>query len=85
MRRTVQSLALVLALSAPIYAGEMQCPVISPPPPSSPAVQGTTTDGEIDTPLTADGYMQNGASDGDMGNSAAITFAQVVLNLLALS
>ncbi len=85
MRRTVQSLALVLALSTPMYAGEMQCPVISPPPPSSPAVQGTTTDGEIDTPLTADGYMQTGASDDIMDNGAAATFAQVLLNLLALS
>jgi hypothetical protein len=76
MRRTVQSLALMLALSAPIYAGEMQCPVISPTPPSSPAVQGPTTDGEISTPLMADGIIQN---------DAAATFLQVVLNLLTLS
>lgn len=75
MRRTVQGLALTLALSAHIYAGEMQCPVISPTPPPASATQEPTTDGDI----------QNGASDGIMQNEVAATFMQVVLNLLALS
>jgi hypothetical protein len=30
MCRTFQSLLLVLALSAPVFAGDMQCPVVRP-------------------------------------------------------
>jgi hypothetical protein len=54
----------------------MNAPPVTQPPPPAPAVQEPTTDGIIHTPLT---------TDGDMGNDAAITFAQVLLNLLALS
>jgi hypothetical protein len=60
-------------------------PAPQPPPPPAPTAQGPTTDGEIPTPLTADGITPNGTSDGIMDNGAAITFAQMVLNLLALS
>ncbi|HEU4596639.1 MAG TPA: hypothetical protein VFS10_15990 [Pyrinomonadaceae bacterium] len=75
MRRTIQSLVLMLALSAHIYAGEMQFPLTSPTPPPAPAVQEPMTDGVI----------PNDASDGHIQNDAMITFAEVVLNLLALS
>jgi hypothetical protein len=86
MRKAIRASVLVLLLTAPAQAGWMQNGSPEPPPPQpAPAVQGPTTDGQIDTPLTADGYMQNDASDGDMGNGAAATFAQVLLNLLALS
>lgn len=55
MRRTVRSLALMLALSAPVYAGEMQFPVAGPPPTQSASVtQEPTGDGEIHNPLTVE-------------------------------
>ncbi len=46
MRRTVQVLALMLALSAPATAGIMQCPVTSPTPqPATSATQESSADG----------------------------------------
>lgn len=45
MRRTVQSLALMLALCVPASAGIMQCPVASPTPPPANAAQEQTTNG----------------------------------------
>jgi hypothetical protein len=53
MRRTVQVLALMLALSAPATAGIMQCPVASPTPPLASAAQEPTTNG----------IMQNDSAD----------------------
>jgi hypothetical protein len=48
-----------------------------PPPQPAPATQEPITDIETEAMApTTDGYM---------GNGAAITFAQVLLNLLALS
>ena len=76
MRKTLTTVALVLTLCCPVFAGEMNAPPATQPPPPAPAVQEPTTDGII----------QNDASDGDMDNgAAAATFAQVLLNLLALS
>lgn len=50
MRRTFQSLALMLALSASAIAGEMQCPVNSPTPQqSTSAVQEPSASGDIST------------------------------------
>ncbi len=77
MRKTLGVCLLVLLLTGTASAGEIpnDAPV---PPPSQPAtaVQEPMTDGIMQTPLTTDGEMDNGA---------AITFAQVLLNLLALS
>jgi len=53
MRKTLQVLALMLAVSASAYAGDMQFPVTDPPPQSATAVQAPT----------ASGNMQNGAAD----------------------
>jgi hypothetical protein len=50
MRRTVQSMALMLALLTPAYAGEMQFPRTSPTPPPPTATQGQETEGDIPTP-----------------------------------
>jgi hypothetical protein len=50
MRRTVQSLALMLALSASVMAGEMPCPVNSPTPTTATVAQEPS----------ANGIMQNG-------------------------
>lgn len=74
---------MVLALCGPAFAGDMLCPPVAPPPPAT-AVQGPTTDGIIQNGAL-DGEIQNGATDGIMDNGAAATFAQVLLNLLALS
>ena len=48
MRKTIQAAALMLAVSASTYAGEMQFPVTSPPP-QQPAnvTQEPTTDSNI--------------------------------------
>lgn len=57
MRRTIQSLTLVAALSASVYAGDMQFPVTSSPPPRSESVAQAPT---------ADGEMQNGQADSSL-------------------
>jgi hypothetical protein len=80
MRKTITLLALVAALTCSAYAGDMPNGVTGTPQPTpTPAVQGPTTDGEIDTGATAL------TADGIVPDEAAITFLQVVLNLLALS
>lgn len=70
MRRTVQILALMLALSAPVTAGEMQCPVTSPTPAQASAVQEPSASGDISNPSTTD-------------ETAADSLAETVLDLLA--
>ncbi len=68
---------LVLLFTGSASAGIIQNDSPAPPP-SQPvtAVQEPTTDGVIHTPLKTDGVIPN---------DAASTFAQIVLNLLALS
>jgi len=58
MRKTIQAAALMLAVSASTYAGEMQFPVTSPPP-QQPAnvTQEPTTEGEMQNDV-ADGITQ---------------------------
>jgi len=73
MMKAIMVSAMLLALVASAHAGEVLTPPAPQPPPSQ-AVQGPTTDGLI----------PNDALDGIMGNDAAATFMQVVLNLLAL-
>lgn len=71
MRRTIQSLALMLALSAPIYAGEMQFPVASPTPQqATSALQEPGVSGDISNPSATD-------------ETAADSFTETVLDLLA--
>lgn len=54
MRRTLQSLALIFALSATVIAGEMPCPVNSPTQQQATStVQESSADVDIATP-TAD-------------------------------
>jgi hypothetical protein len=69
MRKTLTTAALLLAFSCPAFAGEMGTPGSPVPPPTSTAVQETTSgetlNGEMGTP---------GASD---------TLTQTVLELLA--
>jgi len=58
MRKTVQSLVLMLALSAPVYAGVMQCPITSePPPPPSAAHEELTADNAGETE-ESDGFTE---------------------------
>ena len=80
MVKAIRACALILLLACSAQAGHMQNDSPAPPP-SQPAItaQGPTTDGEMDTGATAP------TADGIMPNEAAITFMQVVLNLLALS
>ena len=79
MCKSLGAFLLALLLTCSVSAGIM--PNDAPaPPPSQPAtaVQEPTTFGDLqpgDVPST----------DGDIQNGAAITFMQVVLNLLALS
>lgn len=77
MMKAIRVSAMVLALVGSAHAGEVLTPPAPQPPPSQ-AVQEPTTFGALqpdDVPST----------DGDIQNDAAITFVQVVLNLLALS
>lgn len=62
---------LVLALAAPIYAGEMGNGVASPPPQTQ-----TQTTTPTATPSTDD------AADGEMGNGIAATATEAALSLL---
>jgi hypothetical protein len=56
MRKTISVAALLLALTCPTYAGEIQNDSPKPPPPS--AVQEPTDE------ATTDGDIQNDAPDG---------------------
>jgi hypothetical protein len=76
MRKILRAFVMVLAFCVPALAGDILCPPVAPL--SSPAVQEPIMDGEINTGVTAP------PADGDMANEAALTFMQVVLNLLAL-
>jgi hypothetical protein len=81
MRKTLTAAALVLALSCPVFAGEMHTPAAPTPTPPQPAgaTLGPTTDEVIGTGATATN------ADDDLQYDAVATFAQVILNLLALS
>lgn len=79
MRKTFRASVLMLALCCPVFAGDIPNPPIAPPQPPTPAVQAPSTDGQIDTGATAS------TADSDLQNSAAITFVEILLNLLALS
>ncbi len=79
MTKTLRASVIVLALCVPAFAGDMLTPSVVPTPQPATTVQGPTTDGDISTGVTAP------TADGIMQNEAAATFAQVLLNLLALS
>lgn len=74
MRKTLQVLALTLAVSASAYAGDMQCPLTDPPPQSSTAIQAPTTDSTAQTTTTG-GVMQTGAAE---------SLTQIALDVLAV-
>lgn len=62
----------MLVLSATTYAGEMQFPVASPPPPQSASfTPEPTADGEIQNPLTIE----------ETAAEAVITLLSAVLRL----
>jgi hypothetical protein len=68
MRKTIQVLALALALSASTYAGEVQCGVIEPPPPPPPNAASAASQEEP-------GEIQDGVTAG---------IVEIVLDLLTL-
>jgi hypothetical protein len=53
MRKTLQVLALTLAVSASAYAGDMQFPVTGPPQSSTTATQQPTTSGDMQNDVTS--------------------------------
>lgn len=70
MRRTFQSLALMLALSTSVMAGEMPCPVNSPTPQqTTSATQEPSAEVDISNSSTTN-------------ETAADSLAETVLNLL---
>lgn len=82
MRKAISVSALILALTFTFstHAGDMQNGVNNAPQPTpTPAIQELTSDGEVDSVTTAP------TADGTISNEVAITFVQVMLNLLALS
>jgi len=73
MRRTIQSVALVLALSVPGYAGIMQCPIVEPTPQPARAEQESAV------------VVQEPTTDGEIPNNLTTSVVEVLLTLLALS
>ena len=61
MRKTLTTAALLLALSCPVFAGEMHTPP-APEPPSASTTQelteGATLNGEMHTPGVSESLMQ---------------------------
>lgn len=47
MLKTLGASVLVLALCIPALAGDMPCPPVAPPPPTTSAMQEPDTEGEI--------------------------------------
>lgn len=78
LRRLFVAVAFTLALAMPALAGEIQTPFA--PPPSS--AQATTTDGEIQTPLT--GQAETGSSETTSTDSAAETALNLIQSVLSL-
>jgi hypothetical protein len=54
MRTTLRIVALTLALSCPVLAGDIPHMVTGPPPPPPPASTSSTTPGEISTGVAGD-------------------------------
>jgi hypothetical protein len=77
--RNPQSPALVLALCRPAFAGDIPRPIVAPTPQPARAVQEMTLGVVTLPPRTPDSYAQDGAL------AAALTFFEVVPNLLSLS
>ncbi len=63
MRKLIQALVLTLALTAPIYAGEMGQPIAPP----------SNTTGEMGQPIAVSGDIQNGIAQ------ATLTVLEVLL------
>jgi hypothetical protein len=57
MRRTLKTATLVIALSCPAFAGEMETPPVPQPPPPSTAQKSTTGD-KTDTETPSDSLTQ---------------------------
>lgn len=77
MRNTLRASILVLALCCPALAGDIPCPIVEPPPPQPTSdIHEATPDVEIQIPRMPEDSARDGA--------AAVTFFEVVLNLLAL-
>jgi hypothetical protein len=81
LRRLFIASAFTLALTIPALAGDIETTVTSPTPSSA---QATTTDGEIQTPLT--GQAETGSSETTSTDSAtteaALNLLQSVLSLI---
>lgn len=73
MRKTLRASIIVLAFCCPVFAGDMPCPPIAPPSQPAKAEQEPTTGIETET------------TGGETETRVLDTFAEVVLNLLALS
>jgi hypothetical protein len=62
MRKTISVAALLLALTCPAYAGEMQNDKPAPPPQPASVIQeptdGATVDGEMHTPPLSESLTQ---------------------------
>ena len=69
LRQLGVALVFTLALTIPAFAdGQIETPV-APPPPSQAQTATTTTDGQIETPLT--GQDKTGSSETTVAGSAA--------------
>jgi FlaG/FlaF family flagellin (archaellin) len=83
LRRFSVACAFTLALTIPAFADGQIDTTVAPPPPQSQTQAATTTDGDIQTPLTG----QAGTSGGEVSatgsaTDAALNLVQSVLALL---
>lgn len=84
MSKAIRASALVLLLACSAQAGWIQNGSPAPPQSQPGWIQNESPAPAVQEP-TADGIIPNDAAAGWIQNDATATFAQVLLNLLALS
>lgn len=77
LRQLSVASVFVFALAIPAFAGEIQIPVASPPPP-----QGITADGEIQ--IGAAGQIETGSGEVSATDSATVAVLNLLQSVLAL-
>lgn len=80
LRQLSVALVLMLALTMPTFAGEIQTTYTSPPPPPPPGEIQTTAPGQIDT--GAPGTIDTPPAPSASATQAALNLLQDLLGLL---
>lgn len=72
LRQLCATTALVCALTYTTFAGEMDCPIVQPPPPSQP---------QQSSPATPESSLSNGESSDISVINVVVTVLQAILVL----